>query len=461
MEIYNNFVINANSERYQPFLFNLFSGRRRLLNEQEFMAVKAMINGSELSEETISVRDMLFREKQFITDEDRDRIENSLLESGYWNSEQIYADDYRFSIELTRDCNMKCAFCYASAREKGYSMTKEHIDEIYRFYEKYADDHKKIEATPYIRITGGETLVSEASASLIGYVAEKWKNAEIDLFTNGINLLKYYEYLPINRLSEVNISLDGTEKIHLKHRFNGMVPDNISFGNIIDGIKKLLADGINVKIKTVLDADNYKYFGELKDFLLKEEILNSPNCEHIVSVALDYKDELGVMEGIKDLQEINKIRRTVESHGGAVSTYPSLSVLYSLFARNENAPCKLKCTRCNNKRLANLYFSSNGKVYHCDCMGDEISPLGTFFPKVKIDDVVISTLENRNIFKFDKCCNCKYKYVCLGGCPLNGRATGSIMECGAFKREDILDNLEYDYAGLLRRRKMENGYEAN
>ena len=51
--------------------------------------------------------------------------------------------------------------------------------------------------------------------------------------------------------------------------------------------------------------------------------------------------------------------------------------------------------------------------------------------------------------------------MCLGGCPLNGRVTGNIMECGVFKREDILDNLEYDYAGLLKRRKSENGYEAN
>ena len=46
MLIYNNLLINGNSTKYQPFLLNLISGRRRLLMNDEIPLVKKMLDGT-------------------------------------------------------------------------------------------------------------------------------------------------------------------------------------------------------------------------------------------------------------------------------------------------------------------------------------------------------------------------------------------------------------------------------
>lgn len=40
--IFNNLLINKNSDKFQPFLVNLLSGRRRLLNDHEIALVRSM-----------------------------------------------------------------------------------------------------------------------------------------------------------------------------------------------------------------------------------------------------------------------------------------------------------------------------------------------------------------------------------------------------------------------------------
>ena len=80
MLIYNNLLINGNSHRYQPFLLNLLSGRRRLLNNDEAAIIKRMVisQGKDNAEEKMLV-DKLLNEKQFVTDEVRQSIETLLI----------------------------------------------------------------------------------------------------------------------------------------------------------------------------------------------------------------------------------------------------------------------------------------------------------------------------------------------------------------------------------------------
>lgn len=461
MLIYNNLVINWNSDRYKPFLFNVISGRRRFLSADEYELIKELIGEKEPAEEAKLLVEKLISEKQFITEEMREEIEKELVVTGYWNNRDEYATDYRFSIELTRDCNMKCAFCYAGNRGKAETMTRERIDAIYAFYEKYADDKRKIQETPYIRITGGEPLICKESAMLVGYIADKWKNAKLHLFTNAVNLLKYYEVLPLDRLDEVEISLDGPTEVHLKHRFGKDIPNKALFSDIIAGIKKLLADNVKVRINTVLDRDNYRYFGELREFLYKENILNNPNCSQLVCVAMDFKNELNINESVNNMQDVKMIEKYLEQYNVAPMTFQSEAKLKSIISREENKPYMPKCTRCRKEKLANYFFACDGEVYHCDCIEDDIGVVGEFYPNAKIYDDKIDELYNSTILADPKCKACTYKYVCLGGCPLGARTKGKETDCGIFAHEEMLDNLEFDYYGLLEYRGGEETYEAH
>lgn len=446
MLIYNNLVINLNSKRYKPFLLNLVSGRRRLLNDSEFEIVKGIACNEDYDEKSEEFVNRLIQEKQFLTNEQLEKIESSLECSGYWEKETDVAEDYRFSIELTRDCNMNCPFCYAKERTYASAMTKEKIDAIYAFYEKYSDDRQKIDDVPYIRITGGEPLVDEATASLIPYIVDKWKKARICLFTNGINLIKYYNYLPLERIEEVAVSLDGIAEVHLKHRYKDRVPSTDVFDNIIQGIKRLLADNVKVRITTVLDKSNYKYYGELRNYLIEQSVLNNPNCSHLVNTELNFRDDPD-MDSIKETEEMNS---ELSEYGVELIANHSMMKLRNIALRGYNEPYLPKCKRCRRENLANYFFACDGRVYHCDCLEDSIGSVGTFFPQAEIFEDVIMQISESTILKQEECRKCSYKYVCLGGCALVARAKGKVMDCGIFAHEDILDNLEFDYAKIAR-----------
>ncbi len=452
MLIYNNLLINGNSDRFQPFLLNIVSGRRRLLTPDEVRVIQQMKDASSYNEEMTQLFEKLLQEKQFFTDEMRRKIEDSLEVSGYWKKRNPYADDYRFSVEITRSCNMSCPFCYASQREKVQTMTKGHIDAIYAFYQKYADDPKKIPETPYIRITGGEPLVSKDSAMLIPYIAEKWPNAKLLLFTNGLNLLKYFDFLPLDHLGEVHVSLDGLPRVHLKRRFSGAAPDETVYEDILAGIRKLLDHRIDVKIKTTVDRNSYLHMGEFRQHLKELGILDSLHCEHLVGITIDYADDLDIMKDSNNQEDIRKIEAYLTTLGVSFSSYPNMTILRQMLSRTENGPYYPKCRRCKCEKLANYFFSCNGNIYFCDCVKDDIGKLGTYYPEAKLDEEAVSLLYNRTVFNHTQCANCAYKFICLGGCRLSAVAKEKEMVCSVFAHEDILDNLEFDYNALLYQR---------
>lgn len=385
--IYNNLVINLNSKRYKPFLLNLVSGRRHFLNDSEVEIIREIACKSEYDEKAEELINRLIQEKQFITDETLKEVERSMEESGYWAKETDIAD------------------------------------------------------VPYIRITGGEPLVNEESASMIRYIANKWKKAKIVLFTNGINLIRYYSYLPIDRLEEVVISLDGIAEVHLKHRYSEEVPTLDLFDDIICGIKQLLNDNVKVRITTILDKSNYKYYGELRKYLIDQNILNNPNCSHIVNTELNFRDEPD-MDSIREVEGINS---ELSEYGIELMANQSMMKLRNIALRGYNEPYLPRCKRCRRERLANYFFACDGKVYHCDCLEDNMGAVGVFFPAPELFEDVVKQISETTILKQDKCRKCPYKYVCLGGCALVARAKGKFMDCGIFAHGDILDNLEFDY----------------
>lgn len=139
--LFNNLLINKESKKYPPFLLNLLSGRRRLLSKSEFPVVCSMIKKSDIKEFNLvetEFYEKLNREKQFLTDEKRKNIETKMLNTH--NFKGFVTNDFRFTIQISQDCNMSCPYCFEKAyRHKKNKMTKEHIDAIYDFYQYYGN----------------------------------------------------------------------------------------------------------------------------------------------------------------------------------------------------------------------------------------------------------------------------------------------------------------------------------
>lgn len=79
MLILNNLLINKNSQKYQPFLLNLLSGRRRLLSQDELIMVYNLKANKELSEYEVELYNVLIAEKQFMSDKYRNYVEKNWM----------------------------------------------------------------------------------------------------------------------------------------------------------------------------------------------------------------------------------------------------------------------------------------------------------------------------------------------------------------------------------------------
>jgi len=268
--IFNNLLINKNSECYTPFLLNLISGRRKLLAAGEFSLVCSMLEKKSslfFTEKENELFRKLIAEKQFIPDAERVSIEEKMAASGLFLIKEFYSDTYVLSVELTRNCNMSCPYCYVKPRADNAQMTKAHIDAIFDFYSKFSDCQSKVENLSGIRVTGGEPLFSEDSVEMICYVASKWPDTKLQLQTNGVNLLKYFECLPVEHIGGVIVSLDGTQDVHMPRRYSTRIPYAYIYNDIVNGIKKLIENEIHVMISIILDKNNYLEYPKLADFL--------------------------------------------------------------------------------------------------------------------------------------------------------------------------------------------------
>jgi len=308
--------------------------------------------------------------------------------------------------------------------------------------------------TRIIELTGGEPLLNSDTVGVINYICTKWPYTKLNIITNGINLLKYYDKIPIVNINELHVSLDGIKDTHLERRFGDInIPGEI-YDNIINGIKKLLKDGVTVKIKTCVDKHNYAEYPEFKSFLESEGITSSPLSVPQVAHVIDYKNPLSIDEGFNDIEDIHKIRDFIYPHLENNPPYLGLSTLYKMMARNDNKPYLPKHIRCKTNSLSNYVFAPNGNIYFCICLSENSGIIGTYHPEISLNESVILGLVNRSVFNNQECRKCPYKFVCLGECPKASEAQHSDMSqmvCGPFNHPEIMNNIEFNYEAVLYR----------
>jgi radical SAM protein with 4Fe4S-binding SPASM domain len=267
--------------------------------------------------------------------------------------------------------------------------------------------------------------------------------------TNGINLLKYYDMLPIGRFEEVHVSLDGLSETHLGRRFSdATVTDKAVYDNIVAGIKKLLDDDVAVVIKSTVDRNSYLEYPDFRDFLLNKGILNSPHCKHSVSNVTNFENPLDADERFNDKDDLPKMWEYMINCGlPPRPPFAGLSTLWSMIARANNEPFKPSHNRCDTRFMANYQFTPDGDVYFCECFHKGKGIVGTYYPEVSLNEDVIKKLAFRSVVTNKKCTRCPYKFICLGNCPKSAEAKGEEMTCGVFLNDEIMNNLEYNYFG--------------
>ncbi|MGM0445199.1 MAG: anaerobic sulfatase maturase [Bacillota bacterium] len=314
-------------------------------------------------------------------------------------------------------CNMDCKYCYYKNKVKLYEdkktmkMSYELLD---TFIKNYMSIHPGINI-PFIWQGGEPTLrgldfFKKAVLFQNKYLPDG-KRYSNSIQTNGVNLDE--EWIKLFKKEEflVGLSLDGPENIHRYYRTDEN--RNTHFNKIIDNLKMLQKYNIDTNILCVVNNVNIKKPIEIYKFFKK---LNVNYIQFIPLVELNNSNYLIKAEEYGDFL-INFFDKWIQDGYGEIHIQIFEEILNAWYTGNTNTCYFHK--ECGNS----LVLEHNGDLYTCDHFVNENNKLGninqttlrTLVTSAKRKEFGKNKLNNLS----EKCNECKYYFICHGGCLKN------------------------------------------
>ncbi len=374
--------------------------------------------------------DILDKDEMKVLNDPLQGIGNSdFAAKGYWvnpvEEEKLYkkkylefidnrdTDEIQLFFVPTYNCNFSCSYCFQNTyNTDGSLFTKELIDDFFSFVDRYFHHKQK-----YITLFGGEPLLNSPKyINLVTYFIDQVSKRKLELaiVTNGFHLAEYIPLFQNVSIREIQVTLDGTAKVHnsrRKHK-NG----EGTFDKIVVGINMALKNQFPINLRMVVDKNNMGDLVNLAHFADEEGWIGHPlfktqlgrNYElHDCSIFAD-----ALYDRIQLQQDVFNIAKAHEVVGRFHK--PSFSVMKFL-EENGELPFPLfdSCPATKTEWAFDCY----GKIYPCTAMvGKNGESLGTFSPKVSIDEKKIGEWEDRDVLAMQQCRECELQLACGGGC---------------------------------------------
>jgi radical SAM protein with 4Fe4S-binding SPASM domain len=321
-------------------------------------------------------------------------------------------------VNLTNNCNLRCAHCYMSAgKTKEIRLDVDNIvNTITRINEK--------NGTSDIVISGGEPFMFPKLLDLL----KKLSKNKIILFTNGTFINENNYKLICEYCDEVQISFEGiTENCYEQIRGKG------NYTKVRKAIELLKSEGMQIVLAITLlpmmlddVRENLSKFVEELDYTKLEVRINNEIEMTGNAVSMDFT---GYNKHVSDdiiLELLSKIKQS-----GAVTEFPGQK--------------NVKFTNCGIG--ANIVINYDGRIYPCHKFNTPF-----YFEKDTDIDTIFKEFDeiNRKTSSdfMKKCQKCELRYVCAGGCRIdNYNINGDMMEpiCNDEYKENQYRKLVYEY----------------
>ena len=335
-------------------------------------------------------------------------IEKHVLDICKRNHKKLMQNSGEIVLVLTYKCNFACPYCYEDAKsyKKNIVMTMDMVDKIFALQ---TSDLKNI------NLYGGEPLLPE-TRSIIEYIISKKPDVTYHIITNGYYLVEFIDVLKKMNLSNIMVTLDGPEEIHNKTRIlkNGTE----TYRKIMQGVELCLKNKIAIKIRMNVSQQNIDQCLKLRDELIQEYVN-------------EYSNKLLIFELQPIFQSSFEVRNNlnISSHGNPYKYNVmalSMSHILKNFINSSKKIFRPKYCFCDAEGRR-LFYDPEGKIYSCILsLKNENASVGTYYPEFLLKKNSIYT---RTIETIEKCRDCKFKFICGGGCAYNVlNAKGDVMQ---------------------------------
>lgn len=340
----------------------------------------------------------------------REEIDNAMQEMGFLNEINEKKIDAAY-VHVIDACNLHCVGCYSYIEDRNL-LKKLSTDEILTIL----NGLRRV-GTQKIVISGGEPFIRDDLAEICRYAKETCKFEFLTVITNGtMDIEKYYPVL--SYIDQLNISVDGYNEDSYFIRDKGIMP------KVLNTVK-CLKDLIEINMIVTLHKKNMMYMKEYNELAKRMGVrfsfsiftVNESNPLFNKYVLSD----TDLVEIERTLMELN-IEASIEDIpiGGEVLS------------------CRSRC-EAGNKLIS---IDARGDVYPCHMLHQKELLLGNSLKK-EIKDIVFSKnnpFQNLHVDNFEECNECKYKYLCGGGC--RGR---SYLRYGDVNHKDAYCAMIYNY----------------
>lgn len=319
---------------------------------------------------------------------------------------QMYRDRFNdrslgLTIAPTSDCNFRCIYCYEknSIREKEMNIDVENA--ILDFIEKMIKDISSISIAWY----GGEPLmrfdiIENLSEKIIKMCNENKVEYFASIVTNGYLLTPEIAKKMVDlKISNMQITLDGDKKVHDKRRI--LANGQGTFDQIFSNLKKCKDVMPEVSLRINVDKTNKHDLNYIYDLLKEENMLEkvTPYLGHVKDSNGCYKNEKCVTT--KEFSELTYNFQNYTNRG--------LRTFYPISRTNS----------CGADSLYSFVIDADGSLYKCwDDIGINEKCVGNIKNDITVNmkNIEYITLDPT---QHDRCKECKYLPICMGGCPVN------------------------------------------
>ncbi len=336
----------------QVLLYNTFNYAIVVFEEEVYNRIAGMIESGQIEDcEEITA----LKEQEFLIDKDLDEQAQflSILKEEHDN-------DTRMCLQVltTTGCNFKCPYCYQEGICREERISKETIETLYDFLDKYISVNNKIKKI-FLILHGGEPTTNWKHVpdifDVIRRICAKY-DIEFDtqIITNGYLLdEEKINLLVANNLRNIQITIDGVGYVtdHRRLARNGAP----TFNRIIENIHKILATDTTgkVRIRINYDKENADTVPDTIDFLAKEF------PDERVEVTLGYITK--TMDSLESNPYINKYGIELSE---LVRYYPTF---HRKLREAGFSPENLLIFDglCVSKMRHNMVISPTGEIYKC------------------------------------------------------------------------------------------------
>lgn len=334
----------------------------------------------------------------------------------------------------TYSCNLRCPYCFQDHMRTNpafkhllRTMQPEMVDRIFTAMPQIEAGHgvtEDMDLPRNITFFGGEPLLAE-SRPIVEYIINKTLSlgkANFAAVTNATELEAYQHLLGQDKISNLQITLDGPPSEHDKRRI--YADGSGSFEKIARNITMALDLGVQISVRMNIDRNNIYQLPELADEIISRGWNRHQNFSAytapISTSELNDKTSIKTTFNSWELdQALDKMRQQ----------YPNMQIIArpddglmsrtrQIFEHKENPLPNFSASFCGAHNKMYI-FDAFGDIYACwEKTGDKKIRIGyiTEDSEVVLNEELNQTWRNRTVISNPVCRKCRYAFYCGGGC---------------------------------------------